>query len=165
MRRERQLRVGSDVRSAKGYWNLTDQLSGWGRHTLGVPPADFPRFFLSAFSFSSSSIISRSINVISVLQRRWSSYNQQQRWHTLWVKRILWKFDHVYTLQLSVLTSQASFRLLVPAMLCYYPEGFWSWKFYREFTFKRSLQTLHFYLPPSPAALRFNAAHVSHAPC
>ena len=52
---------------------------GWFWRTLGVPPAALPRFFLSAFSFSSNSIISRSINVISVLQRRWSSYNQQQK--------------------------------------------------------------------------------------
>ena len=43
--------------------------------TLGVPPAAFPRFFLSAFSFSSISIISLSINVIKVLHRLWSSYN------------------------------------------------------------------------------------------
>ena len=70
LRRERQLRVKSDVGLAKGHWNQTDQLPVRGRRTLGVPPADFPRFFLSAFSFSSSSIISRSINVISVLQRR-----------------------------------------------------------------------------------------------
>ena len=82
------LRVRSDARLARGYGNQIDQLSGRGRRTLGVPPADFPRFFLSAFSFSSSSIISRSINVISVLQRRWSSYNQQQRWQPLWIKII-----------------------------------------------------------------------------
>ena len=79
-------RVRSDARLAGGYGNQIDQLSGRGRRTLGVPPADFPRFFLSAFSFSSSSIISRSINVISVLQRRWSSYNQQQRRQPLWIK-------------------------------------------------------------------------------
>ena len=48
------------------------------RPTLGVPPALEPRFFFSAFSFSSSSIISRSIRVMSVLHRRCSSWNVQR---------------------------------------------------------------------------------------
>lgn len=114
-------RVRSDARLAGGYGNQIDQLSGRGRLTLGVPPADFPRFFLSAFSFSSSSIISRSINVISVLQRRWSSYNQQQRWQPLWIKiiRMLNLITLKITLHLSVLRRQAPFWLLVPAILYY----------------------------------------------
>lgn len=45
--------------------------------TLRIPPAPLPplgpRFFFSALSFSSSSWFSRSMSVMSVLHRRWSS--------------------------------------------------------------------------------------------
>ena len=54
-----------------GWWNISKT-----KVTFPEPPLSLvfaPRFFFSAISFSSSSIISRSISVMSVLLRRWSS--------------------------------------------------------------------------------------------
>ena len=91
-------RIGSPDRK-NNLWLGTKRISV--RPTLGVPPALEPRFFFSAFSFSSSSIISRSIRVMSVLHRRCSSWNIQRAKEDKLAEEIARHFDNHFKKQLN----------------------------------------------------------------